>query len=59
MAGNDDGLQGLFTKMGTVNRKVGVIKSTLDLMIQEIKKLSLKIDDWSLVDGTYRSGHDR
>jgi len=27
-------------------------------MAQAIEKLSLKIDDQSLVDGTYRSGHD-
>ena len=27
-------------------------------MIQEIKKLSHKIDDQSLTDSTYRSGHE-
>ena len=28
-------------------------------MVQEIKKLSLKIDDWSLTDGMYWSEDDR
>jgi len=57
MARDDDGLQGFFTRTGTAERRVDAIRSTLDLMVQEIKKLSMKIDDRSLADGTYRSGH--
>ena len=45
MAGDDDGLQGLSIRMSIAKRKVDAIKSTLDLMVQEIKKLALKIDD--------------
>ena len=59
MARDDDGLQRFFKRMGIVEGDIYTIKSTLDLMVQEIKLLSLKIDDRSLTDGTYRSGHDR
>jgi len=45
MAGDDDGLQSLFTRMGTVKGRIGVVKSTLANMVQELKRLSLKIDD--------------
>jgi len=58
MAG-DNGLQSLSTRMGTIEEKIGAVKSTLDNVVQELKRLSLKIDDRSLIDGTYRSGCDR
>jgi len=44
--------------MGAIEGDICTIKSTLDFMVEEIKKLSFKIDDRSLTDGTYRSGHD-
>ena len=44
--------------MGTAERRVGTIKLTLDNVVQELKRLFLKIDDQSLADGTYRSGRD-
>ena len=49
----DNGLQSLFIRMGTVQRKIDVVKSTLDNVIQELKILSLKFDDQSLTDDTY------
>ena len=36
--------------------EVGAIKSTLNSVIQKLKRLSLKIDDRNLADDTYRSG---
>ena len=53
MAEDDDGLQDLVTRMNIVEREIRTIKSTLNNVVQEIKRLSLKIDDRSLVDGTY------
>jgi len=52
MAGDDE-LQGLSIRMNTAERRVEVIKSTLDGVVQELKRLSLKFDDRSLADGTY------
>ena len=54
----DDRLQSLSIRMGTVERKIDVVKSTLGNVIQELKILSLKFDDQSLTDDTYRSGRD-
>ena len=45
--------------MGTAEKIVDTIKSTLDGVIQELKRLSLEIDELSLADDTYRSGRDR
>ena len=58
MAGDNDGLQGLSIRMDTAERRVDTIKSTLDLMTQELKKLPLKINYQSLDDGTHRRGRD-
>ena len=45
--------------MGTAGRMVGTIKSILDRMAQAIERMSLKIFDRSLSDGTNRIGYDR
>jgi len=45
MAGDDDGLQGLSTRMSTVEWEINAVKSTLDNVVQELKRLSLKIND--------------
>jgi len=58
MVGDDDGLQGFSTKMGIVEGEISTLKSTLNSVIQELKRLSLKTDDQSLADGMYRSGSD-
>jgi len=34
------------------------MKFTLDLVVQELKKFSLEIDDRSLADGMCRNGHN-
>ena len=59
MAGDDDELQSLSTRMCTAEKEVRAINSTLDNVVQELERFSLKIDDWSLTDGMYLSGHDR
>jgi len=48
MAGNDDGLQDLSTRMDTIEGEINTIKSILNNMVQELKRLSLNIDDRSL-----------
>ena len=53
MAGDDDRLQGLSIRMSTAKRRVDIVNSTLDLMVQEIKKLSFKLNDRILADGIY------
>ena len=45
MAGDGVGLQGLFIRMGTVEGEISVIKLMLDSVVQELKRLSLKIND--------------
>ena len=45
MPGDDYELQDLSIRMDTAEKKVGVIKSTLDNVAQELKRLSLKIDN--------------
>jgi len=42
--------------MSAAESEVDTIKSTLDSVVQVLKRLSLKIDDQSLADGTYRRG---
>jgi len=59
MEGGDDRLQGLYTRMGTAERRNRTIKSTMNRLNQAIERMSLNIDDRSLLDGTYRSGHSR
>jgi len=56
MTGDNDELQDLSTRTKTAERRIDAIKSTLDLMVQELKKLSSKINDQILTDVTYRSG---
>jgi len=45
MARDCDGLQDLSTRMDNVEEEIRVVKSTLDSVIQELKRLFLKIDD--------------
>jgi len=47
MVGDNDELQSLSARMGTVRRRGNTIKG-----------MSLRIDDRTLTDGTYRNGHD-
>jgi len=44
IAEDDDSLQRLSTRMGAIEGDICTIKSNLDLMVQEIKKLSFKIN---------------
>ena len=53
MEGEGNELQSLFTRMGSAEREVDAINSTVDNVVQEIKRLSLKIDNQSLADGMY------
>jgi len=55
MAGNDESC--LYARVGVVEGDIITIKLALDNMTQDLKRLSIKIDEQSLVDGTYRSGH--
>ena len=41
------------TRMGIVKGEISALKSTLDNVVQALKRLSLKIDDQGLADGTY------
>jgi len=59
MAGDGDELQSLSIRMSTAEREADAINSTLDGVVQELKRLFLKINDQNLADGTYRSGCDR
>jgi len=54
MSRDSDELQSLSTRMGTAKGEISAIKSTLNSVVQELKRLSLKIDDRNLVDGTYQ-----
>jgi len=45
--------------MGTAERRDNTINSILDRLDQAIEKMSLKIDDRSLANGTNQSSHDR
>ena len=58
IAGDDDGLKGLAIRIDIVEGKIRVLESTLDVVVQELKRLPLKIDDQGLTDGTYRSRRD-
>ena len=49
----------LLHKVGTVEGRLNALESTIDSMVQEIKRLSLKIDVRGRADGTYQSGRDR
>ena len=53
MAEDDDALRSLSIRIDTAEGKIRSIISTLDSVVQELKRLSLKIDDQSLVDSTH------
>ena len=50
MAGDSDGLQSIFTRMDIVEEEISALKSTLDSVVQNLKILSLKIDNQDLAD---------
>jgi len=58
MVGDNDGLQEIFTRIGTVEGEIDDVKSALDNMVQKLKRFSLKINNQSLADSIYRSGCD-
>jgi len=58
MVRDDDDSQNLSAWVVTVEERLNTLESILKLVIQELKKLSLKIDDRNLSDSTYRSGRD-
>jgi len=45
MVGEDDGLQGLSVRMNTVGGRISALELMLGSLIQELKRLPLKIDD--------------
>ena len=51
MAGDDDESQSLLAKRGTIEERVSALETILDVVIQELKKLSHKIDDRGPTDG--------
>ena len=58
MVGNDDEQPSLSIRVCTVEGRLGAFESTIDSMVQEIKRLSLKFDDRGLADGADRSGRN-
>jgi len=46
------------TRMDTFEGRLSTLESTMNVVVQELKKISLKLDDQNLVNGTYRSGLD-
>ena len=52
-------MQDFFTRMCTARSRDNTIKFTLNRTAQAIERMSLKIDDQNLTDGTHRSEHDR
>ena len=46
-------------RVGIVEGKLGALEPTMNSMVQEIRRLSLKFDDRNLTDGVYRRGHER
>jgi len=59
MAGDDDEQFSLSTMLGNIEGRICAINSTLDGVVQVIKRLSLKLDDWGVADGKYWSGRER
>jgi len=45
MAGDDNKLKNFFAREGIIEERLCTLESTIDNIIQEIKRLSLKIDD--------------
>ena len=46
------------TMMDTFEGRLSTLESTMNVVVQELKKISLKLDDQNLVNGTYQSGLD-
>ena len=59
MVGDNDEQYNLSMRVGTVEERLDALESTINSMVQEIKKLSLKLDDRSLANGAYRSRRER
>ena len=53
MARYDDDQFSLSTRVDVVEGRLGSLEATMDIMVQELKKISLKFDDRNLADGTY------
>ena len=49
----DDKKPSLAARGGVVEGRISALESTMDSMIQKIKRLSLKFDDRGLTDGMY------
>ena len=45
MTENDDEQPNLSTKMDTFEERLSTLESTMDVVIQELKKILLKLDD--------------
>ena len=58
MARNDE-QPNMSARMDTFEGRLSTLESTMDVVIQELKKISLKLDDQNLADGTHRSGLHR
>ena len=59
MAKNDDEQPNVSTKMDTFEGRLSTLESTMEFVVQKLKKISLRLDDRYLTDGTHRSGLDR
>ena len=59
LARDDNEQSSISTRVHTIEGRLGALESTIDTLVQEIKRLSLKFDDRSLSDGAYRSGRER
>jgi len=58
MAGDNDESQSLSIRVGTIKGRLNALESTMNSMIQELMRLSFKIDDRGLADGMYWSRWD-
>ena len=58
MATDNDEQPNLSTMMDTFKGRLCTHKSTMNVVVQELKNISHKLDDRNLADGTYRSGLD-
>ena len=58
MARNDDEQPNLSARVDTFEGRLNTLESIMDVVVQELK-ISLKLDDRNLADGTQRSGLDR
>jgi len=53
MAENDNEQPRLFARESTVKGRLSALDAIMDSVFQKIKRLSLKVDDRGLADGTY------